>query len=227
MFPWIYNHHRKWTPTNSATVSILTSTYASCISYCHACGCFLRPQNTHFFTRQWQALIGASDQYEGVKRGRSRYSSRILRLLWVAFPQVSLLTALASTRGRLLSLIRQVTNEPAAAYIGFTFKNGPGHLSGCQHERFPPHTIGIKACWCNLLVQVHFNPLEGPMKVWETWMDKKWSFYLRTELSVSGTATRTVRLMRAVLLFYTLLVSMVTGQIGVPVLCVVIKMMPW
>lgn len=58
-------------------------------------------------------------------------------------------------------------------------------------------------------------------------MDKKWSFYLRTELSVSGTATRTVRLMRAVLLFYTLLVSMVTGQIGVPVLCVVIKMMPW
>ncbi len=59
-------------------------------------------------------------------------------LLWVALPAISLLTALASTRGRLLSLIRQVTNEPAAAYIGFTFKNCLGHLSGCQHERFPP-----------------------------------------------------------------------------------------
>lgn len=46
-------------------------------------------------------------------------------------------------------------------------------------------------------------------------------------LSVSGTAARTARLMRAVLLFYALLVSMVTGQIGVPALCVVLAMMPW
>lgn len=115
----------------------------------HLFGGFPAPQNTHFIDRQWQALIGASDQYEGVKRGRSQRSSHILRLLWVAFPQVFLLTALASTRGRLLSLIRQVTNEPAAAYTGFTFKNGLGHLSGCQHERFPPRTIGIKALWSN------------------------------------------------------------------------------
>ncbi len=51
-------------------------------------------------------------------------------------------------------------------------------------------------------------------------MDENWSFYLRKELSISGTAARTARLMRAVLLFYALLVSVVTGQIGVPALCI-------
>lgn len=57
-------------------------------------------------------------------------------------------------------------------------------------------------------------------------MDEKWGFYL-TELIVSGTVACTAGLMKPVLLFYTLLVSMVTGQVGVPALCVMIAMMPW